>query len=105
MVGVGSPPTWPLGECTASSPGPTKNRPLPWSAEELHGSGMLGWLLFIATEPHSLGRGSGQHRGRWIGTWPLGLLLAEPSTRVAGHPCDGDEAMTEMRKAEAGEGS
>jgi hypothetical protein len=29
-----SPPTWPLRECTASSPGLTKNRPLPWSAEE-----------------------------------------------------------------------
>jgi hypothetical protein len=29
-----SPPTWPLGACTTSSPGPTKNRPLPWSAEE-----------------------------------------------------------------------
>jgi hypothetical protein len=29
-----SPPTWPLRACTASSPGPTKNRPLPWSAEE-----------------------------------------------------------------------
>jgi hypothetical protein len=29
-----SPPTWPLRVCTASSPGPTKNRPLPWSAEE-----------------------------------------------------------------------
>jgi hypothetical protein len=29
-----SPPTWPLRACTASSLGPTKNRPLPWSAEE-----------------------------------------------------------------------
>jgi hypothetical protein len=29
-----SPPTWPLRTCTASSPRPTKNRPLPWSAEE-----------------------------------------------------------------------
>jgi hypothetical protein len=27
-------PTWPLRACTASSPGPTNNRPLPWSAEE-----------------------------------------------------------------------
>jgi hypothetical protein len=26
------------------------------------------------------------------------------SPRVAGHNCDGDEAATEMRKAEAGEG-
>jgi hypothetical protein len=29
-----SPPTWPLRACTASSPGLTKNRPLPWRAEE-----------------------------------------------------------------------
>jgi hypothetical protein len=29
-----SPPTWPLHACTASSPGPTKNRPLPWSTEK-----------------------------------------------------------------------
>jgi hypothetical protein len=29
-----SPPTWPLQACTTSSPGPTKNRPLTWSAEE-----------------------------------------------------------------------
>jgi hypothetical protein len=28
-----SPPTWPLRACTASSPGPRKNRPLPWSVE------------------------------------------------------------------------
>jgi hypothetical protein len=27
-------PTWPLRACTFSSLGPTKNRPLPWSAEE-----------------------------------------------------------------------
>jgi hypothetical protein len=29
-----SSPTWPLRMITASSPGPTKNQPLPWSAEE-----------------------------------------------------------------------
>jgi hypothetical protein len=29
-----SPPTRPLHTCTAFSPGLTKNRPLPWSAEE-----------------------------------------------------------------------
>jgi hypothetical protein len=27
-------PTWSLCTCTTSSPGPTKNWPLPWSAEE-----------------------------------------------------------------------
>jgi hypothetical protein len=36
--------------------------------------------------------------------WPRGLLLAEPPPRVAGHTCDGDEAATETRKAEVGEG-
>jgi hypothetical protein len=36
--------------------------------------------------------------------WPWGLLLAEPPPRVAGHTYDGDEARTEARKAEAGEG-
>jgi hypothetical protein len=29
-----SPPTWTLRAWTASSPGPTKNRSLPWSAVE-----------------------------------------------------------------------
>jgi hypothetical protein len=29
-----SPQTWPLRTCMASSPGLTKNHPLPWSAEE-----------------------------------------------------------------------
>jgi hypothetical protein len=69
-----------------------------------HGGGALGRLLFVTVEPHSLGRGRGQHRGRRTGTWPRGLLFAEPPPRVAGHTCDGDEAATEMRKAEAGEG-
>jgi hypothetical protein len=56
-----------------------------------HGGGALGWLLFVTMEPHSLGGGSGQHRGRRTGTWPWGLLLAEPPPRVVGHTCDGDE--------------
>jgi hypothetical protein len=46
----------------------------------------------------------GQHRGRWTGTWPRGLLLAGPPHRVAGHTCDRDEDVTVMRQAEAGEG-
>jgi hypothetical protein len=33
-----------------------------------------------------------------------GLLLAEPPLRVVGHPSNGDEAGTETRKTEAGEG-
>jgi hypothetical protein len=93
-------PTWPLRMCTASSPRPTKNRPLPWSTEEDARGGTLGRLLVVAAKPHSLGRGSGQHRGRRTGTWPWpwGLLLAEPPPRVAGHP------VMETRKAKAGEG-
>jgi hypothetical protein len=64
---------------------------------------VLGRLLFITAEPHSLGGGGGQHRGRQTGTWLRGFL-AEPPPRVGGHTCDGDEAATETRKAEAGEG-
>jgi hypothetical protein len=65
---------------------------------------VLGRHLFVAAKPHSLGGCSGQHRERRTGTWPQGLLLAAPLRRVAGHPCDGDEATTETRKVEAGEG-
>jgi hypothetical protein len=43
-----------------------------------HGGGALGRLLLVTVEPHSLGGGNGQHRGRRTETWPLGLLLAEP---------------------------
>jgi hypothetical protein len=74
------------------------------ASRKTHGGGALGRLLFVIAEPHSLGGGGGQHRGRRTGTWSRGLLLAEPPPRVAGHTCDGDEAATETRKAEAGEG-
>jgi hypothetical protein len=63
-----SPPTWPLRVCTASSPGPTKNRPLPWSAEE-------------------------DARGRSAGTTPLrhrGTLLSWRGRRKALRKMDGD---------------
>jgi hypothetical protein len=63
-----------------------------------------GRLLFITAKTHSLGGAGGQHRGRWTRTLLRGLLLAEPPPRVAGHTCDGDEAATETRKVEAGEG-
>jgi hypothetical protein len=39
-----------------------------------------------------------------MGTWPRGLLLAEPPPRVTGHTYDKDEDAMETRKAEAGEG-
>jgi hypothetical protein len=57
------------------------------ASRKTHGGGALGRLLFVTAEPHSLGGGGGQHRGRRTETWPRGLLLA-----------------TEIRKAEAGEG-
>jgi hypothetical protein len=44
-------------------------------------------------------RGGSQHLGRRTGTWPWGLLLAEPPPRVVDHTCGGDEAATEARKA------
>jgi hypothetical protein len=65
-----------------------------------HESGVLGRLLFVTMDPHSLGRGGGQHRGRRTGTWPRGVILAEPPPRVADHIYDGDEAATETGKAE-----
>jgi hypothetical protein len=67
-----------LGPCARvrlPPPRPTKNRPLPWSAEEDARGNALGQLLFITVEPHSLGGGGGQHRGRWTGTWLRGLPL------------------------------
>jgi hypothetical protein len=71
-----SPPTSPLCMCTPSCPGLTKNQPLPWSTEEAHGGSALVRLLFVTVEPHSLGGGGRQHRGRRMGTCPRGLLLA-----------------------------
>jgi hypothetical protein len=88
----------------ASSPGPTKNWSLPWSAEEDARGGALGRLFFVIVEPHSLGGGGRQRRGRWTGMWLRGLLLEEAPPRVAGHTYDGDEVAMETRKAEAGEG-
>jgi hypothetical protein len=65
-----SPPTWPLHACTASSLGPTKNRPLPWSAEE-------------------------DARGRRAGIAPLGhreTSLSWQGRRTAPRKTDGDVA-------------
>jgi hypothetical protein len=65
-----SPPTWPLRACTASSPRLTKNRPLPWSAEE-------------------------DAQGRHAGTAPLhhrGTSLSCWGRRTAPRKTDGDVA-------------
>jgi hypothetical protein len=40
--------------------------------------GALGRLFSVTAEPHSHGGGGRQHRGKRMGTWPWGLLLAEP---------------------------
>jgi hypothetical protein len=75
----------------------------PTSSMECRGR-RTGWrrLLFVTAEPHSLGGGSGQQRGRRTGTWPRGLLLTEPRPTVTGHTCFGDEAETRRRKPEKG---
>jgi hypothetical protein len=96
-----------LGSCARvrlPPPGRRRTSLFHGAQRKTHRGGALGRLLFITAEPHSLGGGGGQHRGRQTGTWPRSLLLAEPPPRVAGHTCDGDEATTETRKAEAGEG-
>jgi hypothetical protein len=96
-----------LGPCTCvrlSPPGRRRTGLFHGAPRKMHGGGVLGRLLFVTMEPHSLGGGRGQHRGRRTGTCPRGLLLAKPTPRVAGHTGDGDEAAKETRKAKAGEG-
>jgi hypothetical protein len=99
-----SPPTWPLRACTASSPGPTKNRPLPWSAEEDARGRRAGTapLRHRGTSLSSRAADSTEEdeRGCVRGVSPLQNL----PPRVAGHTCDRDEAEMEKRKVEAGEG-
>jgi hypothetical protein len=85
-------------------PGRRKTYVFHGAPRKTHGGGTLGRLLFVTAEPHSLGGGGRHHRGRRTGTWPRGLLLAEPPPRVAGHTCDGDKAATETRKAKGREG-
>jgi hypothetical protein len=97
-------PTWPYASVRLPPPGPTKTGLFHGVPRKTHWGGALGRLLFVVVEPHSLSGGGGQHRGRRTGTWPRGLHLAEPPPKVAGHPCNGDEAATKTRKAEAGDG-
>jgi hypothetical protein len=93
-----------LHVCTTSSPGPTKNQLLSWSAKE-DARGRRTGTAPLRHRGNSLScGGGGQHRWRWTGTWPQGLLLVEPPPRVAGHTCDRDEAAMETKKAEDGEG-
>jgi hypothetical protein len=99
-----SPPTWPLRVCTTSSPGLTKNWPLPWRVEE-DARGRCAGMAPLRQRGTSLSwRGDRLHGGRRTETRPRGLLLAEPPPRVAGHTYDRDETATETRKAKAGEG-
>jgi hypothetical protein len=46
----------------------------------------LGFLRKIECDTHSLGGGGGHHRGRRTGTWPRGLLLAEPPLELRAIP-------------------
>jgi hypothetical protein len=96
-----------LGPCARvrlPPPGRRRTGLFHGAPRKTHRGGALGRLQFVTAESHSLGGGGGQHQGRQTGTWPRGLLLAEPPPRVAGHTCDGDEAAAETRKAEAREG-
>jgi hypothetical protein len=99
-----SPPTWPLRVCMASSPGPTKNQPLPWSAEE-DAQGRCAGKTPLRHRRTSLSwRGRRTSPRKTNGDVAVGPPPSEPPPRVAGHTCDGDEAAIETRKAEAGEG-
>jgi hypothetical protein len=94
-----------LGPCARvrrPPPGRRRTDLFHGAPRKTHGGSALGLLLFVTAEPHSLGGGGGQHRGRRTGTWPQGLLLAEPPPRVASHTCDGNEAAAETRKVEKG---
>jgi hypothetical protein len=63
-----------------------------------HGGDALGRPSSSPQEPHSLGGGGEQHRGRRTETCPRGLVLAEPPLESRTIPT------TEMRKVEDGEG-
>jgi hypothetical protein len=79
MVGVAG--VHQLGPCASvwlPPPGRRRTGLFHGAPRKTHGGGALGWLLFVTAEPHSLGEGGGQHRGRRTGTWPRVLLLVEP---------------------------
>jgi hypothetical protein len=84
-------PTRPLRACTASSPGPMKNWPLPWSTEE----DARGWRTGATPLRHcgtSLSwRGRRTALRKTNGDVAAGPPPCRTSPRVAGHTCDGDE--------------
>jgi hypothetical protein len=68
-----------LGTCVhVRLPPPSRRRTSLFhgAPRKTHRGGTLGRLHFINAEPHSLSGGSRQNRGRQMGTWPRGLLLA-----------------------------
>jgi hypothetical protein len=93
-----------LRVCMASFPRLTKNRPLPWSAEE-DPRGRRARTTPLRRSGTSL-----SWRGRWTalrkmdGDVAVGPPSCRTSPRTAGHPYNEDEVATETRKAEAGEG-
>jgi hypothetical protein len=84
-------PTWPLRACTASSPGLTKNRPLPWSAEE-DARGRRARTAPLRHRGTSLSsRGRRTALRKMDGDVAAGPPPCRTPPRVMGHTRDGDE--------------
>jgi hypothetical protein len=88
----------------ASFPGSMKNRPLPWSAEEDARGRRTGTAPLCHRGTSLSWRGRRTAPRKTDGDVAAGPPPCRTSPRVGGHSCDGDEAATETRKAEAGEG-
>jgi hypothetical protein len=85
-------------------PRPKKNRPLPWSAEEDTQGRHAGTAPLRHRETSLSWRGRRTAPRKTARDVAAGPPPCRTSPRVTGHTCDGDEATTETRKAEAGEG-
>jgi hypothetical protein len=84
-------------------PGLTKNWPLPWSTEE-DARGRRAGTTPLRHRGTSLSwRGRRTAPRKKNGDVAAGPPPCRTPPRVAGHTCDGDEAATETRKAEAEE--
>jgi hypothetical protein len=99
-----SPPTWPLRTCTAFSPGPTKNRPLRWSAEEVTWGRRAGTAPLCHRRTPLYWQERRTAPRKTDGDVAPGPPPCRTPPRVVGHTRDGDEAAMKTRKAEVGEG-
>jgi hypothetical protein len=99
-----SPPTWPLRACTASSPGLTKNQLVPWSAEKDARGRRAGMAPLLHRRTSLSWRGRRTTPRKTDRDMSAGPPPCRTSPRFASHTCDGDEAATKTRKAEAEEG-